>query len=254
MARGATRTKIGPVMNTPIEVDTKLAESHGRYAALRSKQLSYLKRAEQVRHRDPKYADQLVDMAKDCDDEVEETVAEMAPLEAQYATQRWTRAFVVPGGHVHSSMNCSTCYPTTEFGWVVEMSDSTQAEIIEAAGSRACTVCYPNAPVDAPAGRIFHATELEAEQARQKRAAKKAAADDKKVANAIGPHRTSDRELISTVHQAKAYLTDGFEWGWNHPSYSQEDRDAIAVLLAAKLGTTPENELEAATKRSKNRS
>ena len=164
-----------------------------------------------------------------------------------------TRAFVVPDGHVHRSMGCSTCYPTTEFGWVTELSGSTEAEIIEAAGSRACTVCYQNAPVDALAGRIFHATEVAAQAARDERAAKKATADAKKATNVIGPYRTSDRDLITTVYAAKAYLTDGFEWGWSHPSFSPQDRDAIAGLLAAKQGTTSEKELEAAIKRAANR-
>lgn len=49
------------------------------------------------------------------------------------------------------------------------------------------------------------------------------------------------------------YLTDGFYWGWDHPSYSEDDRDAIASALAAKLGTTVEEQLEAAQKRAKNR-
>lgn len=56
----------------------------------------------------------------------------------------WTRAFLVnnSNGHVHSSMQCSTCTPTTRFHWVTEYSDSTEDEIVAAAGERACTVCY----------------------------------------------------------------------------------------------------------------
>lgn len=60
----------------------------------------------------------------------------------------WTRGFLVTDGHVHSSMNCSTCYITTSYYWLVEFSGRTEAEVVEAAGERACTVCYPSAPVD----------------------------------------------------------------------------------------------------------
>ena len=195
---------------TPIEVDTKLAEVHGRYWALLNRRAGYLNQAETSRSSGSYFKS----LAADLEPQINEVLAEMAPLEARYTG--WTRAFVVPEGHVHSSMNCSTCRATTEFGWVTSMSGKTEAEIIEAAGSRACTVCYPNAPVDAPAGRIFHATEIAADQARQER-------------------------------------TDGFDWGWSHPSFSSEDRDAISGLLAAKLGTTPEEQLQAAQKRAKNR-
>lgn len=243
-------------MSTPVEIDTRLAELHGQYVAHRSEAARLRSHAAQTIEWSPNntdLAEKLLDKADAAEAQAAQVAAEMAPLEAQYTG--WTRAFVVPEGHVHSSMRCSTCRPTTEFGWVTELSGATEAEIIEAAGSRACTVCYPNAPVDAPAGRIFHATEQAAEQARQERAAKKAAADAKKAANAFGPYRTAGKwgEKLDTVYKAKAFLTDGCEWGWDHPSYSSEDRDAVAGLLAAKLGTTPEEQLEAAQKRAANR-
>lgn len=47
-------------------------------------------------------------------------------------------------GHIHSSMACSTCYPTrAEFGWLTDLSGADEAEIIEHAKEVACTVCYP---------------------------------------------------------------------------------------------------------------
>ena len=61
----------------------------------------------------------------------------------------WNRAFLVTndGGHVHSSMHCSTTRPTTQFAWMTDYSAKSEGEIVEAAGYRACTVCYPSAPV-----------------------------------------------------------------------------------------------------------
>jgi hypothetical protein len=91
---------------------------------------------------------------------------------------RWTRAFLVgnTNGHVHSSMHCSTCYDTTEFIWLTEYSDHAEDEIVSDAGERACTVCYPTAPVDvlSRATKIFSPTEKAAQQAREERAAAKA--------------------------------------------------------------------------------
>jgi hypothetical protein len=117
----------------------------------------------------------------------------------------------------------------------------------------ACTVCYPDAPVNAPAGRIFHATEQAAEVARQERAAKKEIADAKKALNAFGPYRTSRNDKLETVYQAKGFLTDGCSWGWDHPYYTEVDGDNVAALLAQKLGTTIKEQLDAAAKRAANR-
>ncbi|WP_147265803.1 hypothetical protein [Nocardia puris] len=74
----------------------------------------------------------------------------------------WSRAFLVnnPSGHVHSSMDCATCNRNgraTNFKWLVEYSGRTEEQIIEAAGSRACTVCYPDAPIDRPS--VFRSDE-----------------------------------------------------------------------------------------------
>lgn len=80
-----------------------------------------------------------------------------APYDAEFDRRGgWTRAFLVCGsgnGHVHSSMDCSTCnrgLSATEFEWVTDYSGRDQGAIIAAAGWRACTVCYPDAPVGTP--------------------------------------------------------------------------------------------------------
>lgn len=71
----------------------------------------------------------------------------------------WSRFFLVQGGHVHSSMSCSTCNngaePTT-FGWLPEWSGQSERECIEGlrgqGGDRRaaimCSVCFPSAPVE----------------------------------------------------------------------------------------------------------
>ncbi|KQP63140.1 hypothetical protein [Nocardioides sp. Leaf285] len=86
----------------------------------------------------------------------------MEPLNAEFVRRGgWARAYLVVNvnGHVHSSMECSTCFSPgydgagnyregTRFHWVTQMSDRDESEIVEAAGERACTTCYPTAPTE----------------------------------------------------------------------------------------------------------
>jgi hypothetical protein len=73
----------------------------------------------------------------------------------------WTRAYVVPDGHIHKETCCHTLYPTTVISWLPEQSGLTEEEIVARAGVHACTVCYPSAPV----------AELRAAEAAAKKAA-----------------------------------------------------------------------------------
>jgi hypothetical protein len=64
---------------------------------------------------------------------------------------RWSRFFVVPGGHIHESMNCSTCNKEgkpTRFGWLPKLSGLTEKDAVEAHGTILCSVCFPTAPVE----------------------------------------------------------------------------------------------------------
>lgn len=75
---------------------------------------------------------------------------EEATLNAEYARRPWTRFLRVTssaGGHVHSSMHCSTCRPTTTYGWHPELSGKTEADAVAVLGPELCSVCYPSAPV-----------------------------------------------------------------------------------------------------------
>lgn len=75
---------------------------------------------------------------------------EEAPLSDEYTRRRWSRFFLVQGGHIHSSMYCSTCNrngKATPFVWLPELSGQTEAEAVAAHGAVLCTVCYPTAPL-----------------------------------------------------------------------------------------------------------
>lgn len=79
-------------------------------------------------------------------------LSEADPYTAEFDRRGgWERAFLVVNskGHVHRDMSCSTCRPTTKFNWVTDFSGANEDDIIAAAGERACSVCYPDAPVEA---------------------------------------------------------------------------------------------------------
>lgn len=62
----------------------------------------------------------------------------------------WSRFFTVPGGHIHSSMNCSTCNKNglaTQFTWNPELSGLSEKDAVKLLGPSLCTVCFPSAPV-----------------------------------------------------------------------------------------------------------
>jgi hypothetical protein len=187
-------------------------------------------------------------------DKVDALVAQAAPFRAEYTRRGgWTRAFLVFDGHIHRSVNCTTCYDTTRFGWLPAMSGLTEEEIVAAAGADACTVCYPLAPVETAGPRtVLHHTEQAAQAAREEREAKRQAAAAKKAANAIEPAIRTEWDKIDTVYKAKMFLTDSQE-SPEHPWYPADVVNQVAEALAAKLGTTAQAQIEAAQKRAANR-
>lgn len=68
----------------------------------------------------------------------------------------WSRFFVVTSsqGHIHSSMFCSSCYDTTTYGWLPQLSGKNEADAVEACGPALCSVCFPTAPVEHQGGKI----------------------------------------------------------------------------------------------------
>lgn len=83
--------------------------------------------------------------------EAKDILAEMEPFEKEFTRRGgWTRAFIVTNanGHVHKTMSCITCYPTTRFAWLPSYSGADEKKIVADAGKSACTECYPSAPVD----------------------------------------------------------------------------------------------------------
>jgi hypothetical protein len=200
-------------------------------------------------------------------EEAEKVEADMLPLELEFDRRGgWTRAFLVVTngtGHVHSSRGCSTCYPTTRYHWVTEMSDHDEAEIVDAAGERACTVCYPSAPAETRAKptRLFTPDEVEAAKAREERAAAKKQRDADRVAKALTAdgseavfryvwHTREDGTELTTTERFKTAraaeqfvvgaMADQVGYGYTIEPGKQEVIDQVVEMLAAKRDTDVE--------------
>lgn len=149
---------------TPVEIDTALAEIYRRYYAERAKAdqaarqfRDYQETLEKHREANLSWSthteeglERLRTRVQEHRDTASVIMAESHPYQAEYNRRPWSRFFLVRnnGGHIHSSMGCSTCYPTTEFGWLPEVSGQTEAEAVAAHGAILCTVCFPTAPVE----------------------------------------------------------------------------------------------------------
>lgn len=201
-------------------------------------------------------------------DELVRLTSEIAVLDEIWAANgRWSRFFIVSDGHIHSSMNCSTCNngaAPTEFGWLPQLSGLTEAEAVAAHGAILCTICYPTAPVEWTGGEaIAKVAEREA------RAAAKAEREAAKLAKALlpdGSPLTVPHQRLVTLSSAKQWLTDSVSWNRpyprvnldrsvqdHHPSYPPDAVAAVAEAIAAKTGETVEATVTAASKRAAKR-
>lgn len=200
--------------------------------------------------------------AYDRQEEIKDQIREeMADCHAVWLDHRWTRAFLVTntGGHVHSSMDCSTCFDSTRYEWLTGYSGADEDEIVKAAGEIACTVCYPSAPseyLNRPPN-LISATRAEREAAAAERATAKAEREAKRKAKAPTaegsplivpedewghPRATLNTEVTARKTWNGIQDRRTGEWGtagWRRVSQAQIDAQyLIESALAAKHGMT----------------
>lgn len=201
--------------------------------------------------------------------ELRDTRGQMAPLEEEYQRRGgWSRAFLVSGGHLHNTMECSTCNrmgQPTRFAWMPQFSGADEAEMIEAAGDRCCTVCFPAAPVavlNRPS-TLLTPDEEAAARARVEREAERARKAEEKAAKAIlNPDGTELKHpgrfgrVVSTLVTAERELTDALlfvyldtvDGPWLNRAMVAEHEEwasQLVAAIAAKKGMT-EDEVRAA--------
>ena len=202
---------------------------------------------------------------------------EIGKLNAIYDQDPWTRAFLVinSNGHVHSSMDCSTCFPTTRYQWLIQYSNDDEKTIVEDAGKDACTICYPSAPAEVlnRPSRIVTADKVAKAAAKAERDAKKAARIAKEKANAptasgefltykegkytrvIKTERSAvtewfnlqwsiEREIVTHYYNGEAHSAESIQKQKDEIAFAQEIADLIARNLAEKHGVSFDQQLK----------
>ena len=157
--------ELRPTQMTPAQIDTTIADLEDKIFRLtRDRKYAEIRRDRTKAYAvHPKYAAdevrqvyfrQNIDKAEG---EIENINAKIADLDTQvqrfnheYIERgRWNRYFLVTSsiGHVHRERTCSTCLPTTQYAWLPQLSDCVESDMVDQYGEKACTVCFPNAPV-----------------------------------------------------------------------------------------------------------
>jgi hypothetical protein len=185
-------------------------------------------------------------------------IVEKAPYEVEFNRRGgWHRYFLVKNanGHVHRGLNCSTCFPDTQYGWLVNLADCDEDAMIEEWGERACTVCFPNAPVNPNYFRKAR-IDREAQEARDiELRAKLAAKAEKAITDVDGSPLRVDNDTLRTKVAARNALSSAFQslvyYGTDHPSdFVTQIRRLAAALEAAGVDwkKVPDNAIKRAVK------
>lgn len=140
--------------------------------------------------------------------------AEWQDAEQEYGG--WSRFYLVVDGHIHRSLRCSTCYDTTRFGWLTELSGLTEVEAVAEYGAVLCSVCYPSAPVEYVGGKSDGLTLTERAARKAEKDAEKASKDAAKAEKAIvdvdGSALRVDGDTLRTKVAARNALTRHIEY------------------------------------------
>ena len=257
-----------------VKIDTELSSWHDKRWTVSYKiedaqdsikfyEKHYPSRVEEIQ----KHKDKVAELSK----EYAQIKLEIARLDAIYDQDPWTRAFLVinSNGHVHSSLNCSTCFPTTRYTWLIQYSNDDEQTIVEDAGQDACTVCYPSAPAEVlnRPSRIVTADKIAKAQAKAERDAKKAERIAKEKANAptisgeflyikdgkytqviktersavtewFDQYEKSQRSVVTQYFDGKPHSAESIQDQKDRIAYAGQIAQLICYRLAEKHGIT----------------
>jgi hypothetical protein len=263
-----------------LEIDTELSNLYNDEWRILDK-IAYYKETLDFYIKNPKYAS---DNVEHYEKEIEILKQKLVPirrrqkeLDAIYDQDPWTRAYLVVSsdGHVHSTRDCSTCFPQTRYAWLIQYSNDDEKTIVEDAGQDACTVCYPSAPAEVlnRPSRIVTADKIAKAQAKAERDAKKAERIAKEKANAptasgefltykegkytrvIKTERsavtewfnlqwTIEREIVTHYYNGEAHSAESIQKQKDEIAFAQEIADLIARNLAEKHGVSFDQQLK----------
>jgi hypothetical protein len=250
----------GDKMTTPVIIDTDIAETQ---RAIEGKILRRNNLTRSIEY-NKKYSWMAEDVEKK-EIELSKVEIEIAELKEKLATLEsfytgWSRAFLVrnSNGHIHKSRSCTTCFDTTNYVWLTEMSGRDELEIAYLAGEKACTVCYAHAP-SAYFLRECGLEDPEVVEARRLRQARKAEIEAKRQKTGIwNPDGTplkvfeygfqtykSEIKAERTAQSVAVNLLVGVQSMHREPreiERSNESIETILIALAHKRGTSVEEQ------------
>lgn len=201
-------------------------------------------------------ARELIAKSEQVSAEFHAALNESQTLQAEYEIRGgWTRAYLVDNadGHVHNTTRCSIWNrgtSNTRFHWLTELSGQAESEIVELAGERACTICYPTAPVDVlnRPSKLEGPAQQAAREAAAQRAAEKAARQAVKLAKAAT--KDGSELVVKGIHGYREYFkTEVSATNWlvgkwadaqlyGYSPVPVESEQAILAALADKHDTT----------------
>ena len=263
-----------------VKIDTELSELHNQRWTIIEKiesakdslafyQKHYPNRAEEISECEAKIATFKNELSK--------VNGQIRDLDAIYNQDPWTRAFLVlaSNGHVHSSLDCSTCFPTTRYQWLIQYSNDDEATIVDDAGQDACTICYPSAPAETlnRPSRIVTADKIAKAQAKAERDAKREAKLAKQKADAptasgeslyfkdgkyteeIRTERTAvsewnnlqyriTSEVVTNYYNGEPHTEESIQYQKDLILKAQDKADIICKSLAEKHGVSFDQQLK----------
>ena len=170
----------------------------------------------------------------------------------------WSRFYLVcnSNGHIHSSTNCNTCFITTDYAWLTDLSGLTEADAVNAEGEVLCSVCFPSAPVSWTNGERRRDKEAkakrEAEKAeRQRIKAEKSLSingDPVEIRSDRSTTASSTRKEFKTLRSAELWLVEAYtyvlrnvenenhRWAFAPDAFSEENHAIVLDLYLKKTG------------------
>jgi hypothetical protein len=247
-------------MTTPVIIDTEIAETTKAIEEKVSRIWS-LRRTISTYGTNSYYASRI----EEKEIEVSKAEAALAELKEKLATLNgfytgWSRAFLVrnSNGHIHKSRSCTTCFDTTNYVWLTEMSGRDELEIAYLAGEKACTICYAHAPsayflrecgLEDPevveARRIRQARKAEIEAKRQKTGIWNPDGTPLKVYEYGFSNYKGEIKAERTAQSTAVNLLVGVQSMSREPreiERSNESIETILIALAHKRGTSVEEQ------------
>jgi len=261
-----------------VKIDTELSELHNKRFNLLSDLESAIDTKEFYEKHYPTRIEEIAKQEGKIESarkKIFEVGCQILNLNEIYEQDPWTRAFLVlaSNGHVHSSMDCNTCFPTTRYQWLIQYSNDDEATIVDDAGKDACTICYPSAPAESlnRPSRIVTADKIAKAQAKAEREAKKAARIAKEKANAptasgksliykegkwtreiktersavtewYSQYADSQREIVTEYYDGKPHTEESIQHQKDRKAFAGEIAQLICFNLAQKHDITYEEQ------------